>query len=95
MIFAKVEKGAVRRVWKKKQRNGAKEEEEEKRKKGKGTKGGRIETRHSIAEPVSGANQFRCIRQECTGHEFANGDKHSRRFSTSASRSNPFERCCV
>lgn len=33
-----------------------------KREKG-GLREGRVETRHSIGKPVSGANQFRCIRE--------------------------------
>lgn len=36
--------------------------ETSKREKG-GLREGRVETRHSIGKPVSGANQFRCIRE--------------------------------
>lgn len=97
MIFVNVEKGArpegtKKETDEKEQRNwaGANGATKKKTKKKKKRKGGRIETRHSIAKPVSGANQFRCIREECTGHGFANGDTHSRRFSTSAIHSNAF-----
>ena len=61
-------------VWKK----GAKKRGAEEKEEGRRAKRGRIETRHSIAGPVSGANQFRCIREKCTGRGFANGDTHSR-----------------